>query len=135
MKKNVVVRAIIVDEGKKKVLLGIRKRGYGADQWALIGGKPEKHETEEEAIVREVKEELAVEFEPAFWFSEIDKNSIEDQTWNVYYFEGMVFGDIKIKKDELGEVKYFSRNEIGELDLAFDHKDILLKYFSGKKWS
>jgi 8-oxo-dGTP diphosphatase len=48
-------------------LLGVRTRGR--DRFYLPGGKPEPGETDEEALVREVREELGVELadlRPAF---------------------------------------------------------------------
>ena len=50
------VAAIIIDNGK----LFATQRGYGEfkDGWEFPGGKIEPGETPEEAIVREIKEEL-----------------------------------------------------------------------------
>jgi 8-oxo-dGTP pyrophosphatase MutT (NUDIX family) len=48
-------------------LLGVRSRGR--DRFYLPGGKPEPGETDEEALVREVREELGLELRdvrPAF---------------------------------------------------------------------
>ena len=40
-----------------RVLLGMKKRGFGAGKWNGFGGKIETGETITEAAVREVKEE------------------------------------------------------------------------------
>lgn len=57
MKKINVVAAVIVDNGK----LFATQRGYGefAGGWEFPGGKIEEGETPEEALVREISEELA----------------------------------------------------------------------------
>ena len=59
MKKIEVVAAIIVKE--KKVFA--TQRGYGEfkDGWAFPGGKIELGESSEEALVREIREELDVD--------------------------------------------------------------------------
>jgi 8-oxo-dGTP diphosphatase len=59
MKKVSVVSAIIVREGK----LLAAQRGYGdyAGWWEFPGGKVEPGEKPEEALRREIREELAVE--------------------------------------------------------------------------
>lgn len=56
MKTVRVVAAIIIENGK----VFATQRGYGEfkDGWEFPGGKIEQGETPEEAIVREIKEEL-----------------------------------------------------------------------------
>ena len=56
MKKVEVVAAVI----KKDNLLFATQRGYGEfkDKWEFPGGKIENGESDEEALVREIKEEL-----------------------------------------------------------------------------
>ena len=65
---QVVCRAIILDN-QNRVLLGKRARGNGVGQWALVGGRPEGVETPEQTIVREVKEELGINFIPQFFIN------------------------------------------------------------------
>ena len=57
-----VAAAVIIDKGK----VFATQRGYGEykDGWEFPGGKIEPGETPEEAIVREIKEELEAEIEP-----------------------------------------------------------------------
>lgn len=43
-----------------KVLLGMKKRGFGAGKWNGFGGKVMEGESVEEAVRREVKEEIGV---------------------------------------------------------------------------
>ena len=59
MKSISVVAAVIVSDGK----VFATQRGYGdwAGWWEFPGGKIEPGETPEEALVREIKEELATE--------------------------------------------------------------------------
>lgn len=61
MKTLNVVAAIIHKDNK----ILATKRGYGEfiNQWEFPGGKIEKNETKEEALIREIKEELNVEIE------------------------------------------------------------------------
>lgn len=56
-----VVAAIIVDDGK----IFATQRGYGEfkDGWEFPGGKIDAGETPEEALIREIKEELDTELE------------------------------------------------------------------------
>ncbi len=61
MKTINVVAAIIVDSGR----IFATQRGYGdfKDGWEFPGGKIEAGETPEEALVREIKEELNADIE------------------------------------------------------------------------
>lgn len=61
MKTIKVVAAIIIHEGK----VFATQRGYGEfkDGWEFPGGKVEENETMEDALVREIKEELDTEIE------------------------------------------------------------------------
>lgn len=59
MKTIQVVAALIVHEGR----IFATQRGYGEWKgwWEFPGGKVEQHETPEEALAREIREELATE--------------------------------------------------------------------------
>ena len=59
MKSVRVVAAIIIDDGK----VFATQRGYGEfkDGWEFPGGKIDAGETPEEALIREIKEELDTE--------------------------------------------------------------------------
>ncbi len=65
MKTVNVVAAIIFDNYKKKTKIFATQRGYGEfkDGWEFPGGKIEEGETPEQALVREIREELGAEIE------------------------------------------------------------------------
>ncbi len=58
MKKQLTL--CIVHRGDK-VLLGMKKRGFGAGRWNGFGGKVQEGETVEEAARREMREEAGIE--------------------------------------------------------------------------
>lgn len=125
---KVVTRAIILNN-EKKVLLGKRARNDAIGKWALVGGKPDGNETLEETIIREVKEELGSEFAPIFWMEELDDSFGKGEEWRVIYFYGTAKGDYNINKDEVMEIDFFGPEELDTIDIAYDHKHILTRFF------
>ncbi len=57
MKKLMTLCVVYRD---KQVLLGYKKRGFGAGRWNGFGGKPKENESLSEAAVRELKEEAGL---------------------------------------------------------------------------
>lgn len=70
MKTINVVAAIIIKDNK----IFATQRGYGEfkDGWEFPGGKVEKGETPENAIVREIKEELDTEIKVKEYFDTVE---------------------------------------------------------------
>lgn len=54
---------LCIIQQRDKVLLGMKKRGFGEGRWNGFGGKLNPSETIEEAARREIKEEAGVEVE------------------------------------------------------------------------
>ena len=50
---------------KDKVLLAMKKRGFGVGKWNGVGGKVSENEEIKDATVREAKEEIGVSINPA----------------------------------------------------------------------
>ena len=58
-KKRKVLTLVLLREDNR-VLLGMKKRGFGAGKWNGFGGKLEPGETVVEAAAREVQEECGL---------------------------------------------------------------------------
>jgi 8-oxo-dGTP diphosphatase len=69
------VAAIITRKSKDGLQVLLTRRGYPPykDQWCLPGGHIDEYETAQHAIIREVKEEVGLDFEARFftYFDEI----------------------------------------------------------------
>lgn len=70
-KKEIHVVAGIIIQNQKILAT---QRGYGEfkDGWEFPGGKIEPNETKEEALIRELKEELNIEIEVIRFFTNVD---------------------------------------------------------------
>lgn len=102
-------------------------------QYTLIGGKPDTGETAESAVVREVKEEIGVEFTPTMYLEKIDACSNPSDPWIVSYFVGEITGKIKPNELEVEKVVFVSKEDLDRLNIAFDQKEILKEYFQSRK--
>ena len=122
---KVTVCAIIKKDGK--ILLTKRAVEPYRRYWCLPGGHVEYGETVENAVKREVYEEVGIKVKPKFlgYFDEI----IKRLKWHrvVMVFSSKTRKEPKISKEVL-EAKWFSKGEIKKMRLAFRHKEILKKF-------
>ncbi len=128
---RVVVRLILLDE-EGRVLLARRAKGTVEEgKWCLVGGKPDSGETKLEAIKRETEEEIGLVFEPTFYREILNPDTSMGSRWNTFYFGGRVeskavLGEIDTR--EISEIGFFSEEELAELDIALDHKEVILNF-------
>ncbi|MCP3685974.1 MAG: NUDIX hydrolase [bacterium] len=129
MTKSTVAAIITkIDNGKEYVLLARRNTEPYKDFWSLPGGHIELNETSAEAVKREVNEEIGLEFDPYFlwYYDEIIPEENIHAVVNI--FSGEATGNVKIQKEEISEVNWFTINEALSMNLSFHHNDVLKKY-------
>jgi len=61
---NTKTLVFLVDVESQRILLAMKKQGFGAGKWNGVGGKVETGESIEDAAVREAREEIGVEINP-----------------------------------------------------------------------
>lgn len=131
LKPKITCGAIIERNGK--VLLIKRNNKPYKNYWSLPGGHINWGERVEEAIKREVKEEIGLDFQPKFF--NYQNEIIPKINWHslVLFFIGKARGEMKLNKSEVKNLKWFSKKEVEKLKIAFFHKEILDDYFKIKK--
>lgn len=87
LKKSVRRYTLVLIRQDSKVLLGLKKRGFGFGKWNGFGGKIEENETIEDAAKREVKEECGLEVKSLSKLAEITFDFVNDPV----FFEMHVF--------------------------------------------
>jgi len=118
--KVLAASGIILKE--QKILL-IKRSNYTKIYpgfWACPGGRAEPSETAEQNVIREVKEEVNLNFTP----TEI----LTTATWQnrfLYRFLGTWSGTIIIQEEELTDFGWFTYEEAKQLKLAFDYLLVL----------
>ncbi|KAG0031715.1 hypothetical protein BGZ81_000724 [Podila clonocystis] len=58
--KKVLTLVLVIDKDNHKILLGYKKRGFGAHLWNGFGGKVEPGETVRQGALRELEEEAGI---------------------------------------------------------------------------
>ena len=124
------VGAIITrqENGLEKLLLTRRAIEPFRDCLCLPGGHIDRFETAKDAIIREVKEEVGLDFVPQFfkYFDEI----IPESDWHavVLVFTGTATGTLQPQVAEVSEIGWFSLSEALAQPLAFRQREIIAAY-------
>jgi 8-oxo-dGTP diphosphatase len=124
------VGAVIVQN--HRVLLIRRGTAPLLGEWSLPGGVLECGETLREAVVREAREETGLVVEPGEMLGVYERVIRGDEGRVRYHFVLIDFlcrplsGDLKAGSDA-ADVRWFTRDELPALNLAYDANDVVLK--------
>ena len=100
------IEAIVIKDDK---FLMVRK--FGKDIWTGLGGKPEKGETEPEALTREIKEELDCDSEITRKLGDFEAKAIfDDAIVKLSVYTAKLIGEPKISDPELEEFAYIGKD-------------------------
>ena len=115
MKTIEVTAAVIERDGK--FLIAKRKKGkHLENKWEFPGGKIEQHETAEECLARELKEEFGIIAEIAGFLTE-SKFNYGDVKIRLLGFRAIyISGEFRLNAHE--EIKWVSANEFIKFDFA-----------------
>jgi 8-oxo-dGTP diphosphatase len=128
------IAAIILENDKDEFLLYLRDNKPGIpfpDHWDLIGGHVEEGETPEEALVREVKEELDIDLKDYTFYKKFECLTGDAYENTKYIYTGKI--NLPIEEITLLEgvrPKYFKREEIPYVKFANILKSIVMEYIN-----
>lgn len=130
--KKILTLCII--HNHSKVLLGMKKRGFGAGRWNGFGGKVSLAETIEDAAKRETKEEAGIEIK------NLDKAGIIEFEFQgkqgileVHIFKSNSFLGKPTESEEM-KPQWFKTDEIPFEKMWPDDKYWMPLFLSGKKF-
>jgi len=118
----------VIEDGKGNIVLIKRKYPPFIDHHALPGGFIEKGESPEQALIREVREETNLEVKIVEKIGIYDDENRDPRgTVHSTAFKCVITG--ALSKMESGDdskmVELYPIRKVNDLDLAFDHKEIL----------
>ena len=132
------VGAVIVDRhldhhrDENRVLLIRRGQPPLLGEWSLPGGVLECGETLRDAVVREAREETGLVVETDEMLGVYERVIRDDEGRVRYHYVLIDFlcrpigGDLKAGSDA-ADVRWFTRDELPALNLAYDANDVVLK--------
>jgi len=126
------VAAIITKDDKKSIEILLTKRNIEPfkNQWCLPGGHIDLNEPAKIAIIREVKEEVGVDYKCTFYkyFDEIiPENQIHSV---VLVFLGQYTGEINKELKEVSDIGWFPLDKALTMNLAFKHNEIIKNFLN-----
>lgn len=113
---------LIISNDKEQILL-IRRSDTEAvapGTWSIPGGRVEENESNDIALQREIQEELRVTIASCSYF----KTYFVKNVRAVYFYGRIDPGNI-ILNHEASSFFWFDKNNILDLDLAFNQKEVL----------
>ena len=111
-----VVAAVIKDENEKILITQRNLKKAQGGLWEFPGGKIEPNETRENAIVREIKEELDIDIEVKSYLSEKVFNYPEKDI-NLIALECIkINGEIRLLEHE--DYRWIDNSELGNFEFA-----------------
>ena len=122
--KHIEVVAAVIHEGNK---IFATQRGYGEfkDGWEFPGGKIETGETPEQALKREIKEELDTDIEVGELIDVVEHDYPTFHISMKCFWCSVKNGELKLLEHE--DAKWITRSEIDSVDWLPADRGILLK--------
>jgi 8-oxo-dGTP diphosphatase len=108
-----VVAAIIQDEHGNYLACKRAPHKQAAGKWEFPGGKPEDGESLENALVREIDEELGVQIKVVRQFDRTTTGEID-----LVCFVAELTGEKPSKSTDHSELRWVSENDLSKLDWA-----------------
>ncbi|MFH1401754.1 MAG: 8-oxo-dGTP diphosphatase [Parcubacteria group bacterium] len=130
--KIVTTLCLILQNGK--ILLGMKKRGFGKGRWNGFGGKVLAGETMEEAVKREVREEAGVKVLGLAKIGVIDFHwEDKSEIMEVNIFRSEIFSGEPKETEEM-KPQWFGQDELNFQEMWSDDKYWYPLFLGNKKF-
>ncbi|MBN1892975.1 NUDIX hydrolase [bacterium] len=124
------VRALIADDQNRILVIRRANTRFGEGRWCLPGGKIDYGETAEQAVIKEISEEMSLRCTSCDFFCYRDglPSGLSDMHCPTVFFECRTSGKIKLN-DESSAFAWISPNELGEFNLLFHHDEVVKAFW------
>lgn len=127
-KKNIEVVALALQRSTdQKYLIARRGPGQaGAGEWEFPGGKVESGETQKQALVREIKEELSIElFEKTLCFLGDHIEHYPEKSVHIFLWKMLIDTNPDIVLSEHDQLQWLHKNEIRASSLSAGDRPLI----------
>jgi len=132
--KNRKIMTLVIIHDHPRVLLGMKKRGFGVGRWNGFGGKVADGEEIEEAAIRELREEAGIEVK---YLEKIGVNEFKwkdkEEELEVHIFKSEVYSG-RLKESEEMMPRWFFTDEIPFSEMWSDDAYWFPYFMRGKKF-
>lgn len=133
MKERKIAMILFYDKGGKIILQDRRKRSKWGEEFGFFGGKVEDGENVEEALKREIKEELDFDLEKFELFDHFKQNLVDINILADRYIFLSEMPDLDKVHCKEGEIFITSFEEAFKLNLVPGDKEILERIYEKLK--
>ncbi len=119
------VLGIVLKDGK--ILLGRRNVKPEINKWTLPGGRIEKGELLEDAVLREIKEETGFDVEIIKFLDICQDIKNNLHAINIVYLCKLKNNEQTIIDGEFSELIFFNRKDILSLNIGFNQEQMILE--------
>lgn len=127
------VVAAVIERGDRRLLIGQRRRGDTSPlKWEFPGGKVEQGETPENALARELKEELGATLQKCILIGRVVHRYAEtpDQLEILFFAAAIADGELKPRSFE--QIAWVLPKELGDYDFLAANAGLVANLATGK---
>lgn len=135
--QKIVVAGVLIYKNKALIIQRNKDEDVFPNLWEIPSGKRELFEKSQEALIREMKEEVGVEIKilspvDVFEFKVEKENETRDSTQISFLCKLINNSEVKLS-GEHQNFAWISENEIDNYELSDETKDVIKKTFKLKK--
>ena len=115
----------IIKDGDGRLLLIKRGHEPGAGLWSLPGGRIEAGETDEEAVIREIREETGLIVVPGRLVGSVQRPGADGSVLVIRDYEAEITGGTLAAADDAADARWVDLQDLGGLPLTSGLADAL----------
>jgi ADP-ribose pyrophosphatase YjhB (NUDIX family) len=115
----------IIKDGDGRLLLVLRGHEPGAGLWSLPGGRVEAGETDEAAVIREIREETGLIVSPGRLVGSVERSGGDGSVLVIRDYAAEVTGGTLAASDDAADARWVDQAELAGLPLTIGLADAL----------